>query len=78
MCLILSTSTSANTVACTRAYQPDTPPLGKAAITRRLPPQLDRYGCRHARRCTHRKNGRHRCVGLLRESVFGRLPPMRT
>jgi hypothetical protein len=31
-------STSANTVACTGAYQPDTPPLCKAAITGRLHP----------------------------------------
>jgi hypothetical protein len=30
--------TSANTVAFTGAYQPDTPPLCKAAITGRLPP----------------------------------------
>jgi hypothetical protein len=30
-------STSANTVACTSAYQPDPPPLRKAAITGRLP-----------------------------------------
>src|ERR1700694_2704585 len=28
-------NTSANTVACTSAYQPDTPPTCKAAITRR-------------------------------------------
>ena len=30
-------STSANAVACTSAYQPDTPPQCKAAITGRLP-----------------------------------------
>src|SRR5207253_10827309 len=29
-------STRANTIACTRAYQPDMPPLCKAAITGRL------------------------------------------
>jgi hypothetical protein len=28
---------------------------------------------RHSRRCAHGKNGRHRLVGLLRQSVFGRL-----
>src|SRR5205085_11441529 len=30
-------STSANTTSCTSAYQPDTPPRCKAAITGRLP-----------------------------------------